>query len=130
MKPLAIWLGVFVVVVGGFFFGYDRFRAANPDRVFVLVDSSFQMEQDWRSVQGTLDDLDDRRYAEFALATEKEPIHGWRNRLSLGAVAPYAPRELTGISYPEMSEATELVLVTNAAESELVGFENWEIVRP
>lgn len=130
MKPLAIWLGVFVIVIGGFFFGYDRFRDANPDRVFVLVDSSFGMEPDWRSVQGVLDQLDDRRYTEFALATEKESIHGWRSRLSLGAVAPYAPRDLTDIDYPEIDEATELILVTNAAESELTGFEAWEIVRP
>jgi hypothetical protein len=130
VKPLAIWFGVFVVVVGGFFFGYDRVREANPDMVFVVVDSSFPMEQDWRSVQGVLDGLDDRRYAEFALATEKESIHGWRSRLSLGAVAPYAPRDLTGIDYPEMDEATELVLVTNAPDSELAGFDTWEIVRP
>ncbi len=133
MKALAIWLGIVVVVIGTFSVGYHLWRNSNPDRVLVVVDSSFPMEEVWRQVPGELDDIDNRRYAEFALVTEKEAIHSWSDSLDLGDVTPYAPRDFTafteGDSYPEFDEATEVILITDAAPSEVEGIADWKVVQ-
>ena len=81
MKPLAIWLAVVAVVFGG----YALITSATRDttQVFVVVDSSFQMRPVWTDVQLELDRIDDEDHAEFALATEKGPVHSWQPELTL-----------------------------------------------
>ncbi len=132
MKALAIWLGIVVVVIGTFSVGYHFWRDSNPDRVLVVVDSSFSMEEVWRQVPAELDDIDDRRYAEFALVTEKEAIHSWSDTLDLGDVTPYAPRSFTafteGDPYPEFEEASEVILMTNADPAEVEDIADWKVV--
>ena len=132
MKPLAIWFGIFALVFGAFAIGYHLQRESDPDQVLVVVDSSFDMESVWGRIPGELDALDDERYAEFALATEKQTIHTWDDELRLGTVTPFAPRDfsaLTNGEIDEVSEASELILVTNAPESETEGLDGWRIVR-
>ncbi len=133
MKALAIWLALVVVVIGTFSVGYHFWRNSNPDMVLVVVDSSFPMEEVWRLVPAELDDLDNRRYAEFALVTEKEAIHSWSDSLDLGEVTPYAPRSFSAFSqgdpYPEFEEASEIILVTNADAADVEGIADWKIVR-
>jgi hypothetical protein len=136
VKPFAIWLAGFVIVVGGLAFGYHLVRQGNPDRVFVVVDGSFEMQREWDGIPDLLDELDDRRYAEFALATEKpsDRGHTWQDTLNLGQVQPYGPRDLAclvdPVCYADIIDATELLLVTNAPDTELEGLDGWTVIRP
>ncbi len=134
MKPLAIWLSAFLVIVGGLAVGYHFVRQANPEQVFVLIDSSFEMEREWSRLPGVLADLEGDRYAEFALFTEKQRVHGWASALTLdNSISAWGPRDLTGIdssTYPELGDASKRVLISNAPDSELAGFSDWTILRP
>jgi hypothetical protein len=65
-----------VVVFGVFAFLANTVR--ETDEVFVLVDSSFAMQDVWTRVAVELDRIDDDRYSEFALATEKSPVQSDR----------------------------------------------------
>ena len=60
-------------------------------------------------------------------------MHSWASRLSLGKLAPYAPRDfaaLEGGSFPELDEASEVFFITNAPAGETADFGGWTIVRP
>lgn len=127
MKPLAIFIAGVLVVFGLFAVVLNMVRST--ERVFVVVDSSFPMSAVWSQVPGVLDDIDDGSYSEFALATEKELIHGWQDRLDLGAATPFAPCEFGDIeSYTEVGEADELILVTTDASCPTGQFTSWQIV--
>jgi hypothetical protein len=111
VKALAFWLAGFVVVFGGLALIIDAVRAT--ERVFVVVDSSFPMTGVWDQVANELDRLDDERYTEYALATEKNLIHTWAPDLDLAGVNPFAPCDFDEIEdYPEVEEADTLILIT------------------
>lgn len=127
MKPLAIWVAVVAVVLGGYAVVTSLLQ--DTSRVFVVVDSSFPMAEVWSQVPGELDDLDDEDHAEFALVTEKRPIHSWQSELALGGVEPFAPCTFDGIAdHPEVADADELVLVTTAASCDTSALTGWRIV--
>jgi len=42
-------------------------------------------------VPATLATLQQRRYTQFSLITDKAKIHAWQPQLALGALQPYAP---------------------------------------
>lgn len=131
MKPLAIWFGIFALVFGAFAVGYHFLREGDPDQVLVVVDSSFEMEAVWRQVPDELDALDDERYSEYALATEKQLVHSWAPELRLGSVTPFAPRDfssLTNGEIDEVDEASERILITNAPDDQTNGLDGWQIV--
>src|SRR6478735_7159012 len=116
MKPLAIWLAVVAVVFGG----YALITSATRDttQVFVVVDSSFQMRPVWTDVQLELDRIDDEDHAEFALATEKGPVHSWQPELTLVGVDAFAPCTFDGIDQsPEATAADERILITTSANT-------------
>ena len=73
MKPLLIWLAIVAVIFGAYALITSAVR--DTTQVFVVVDSSFQMRAVWSDVQLELDQIDDQEHAEFALATEKGPVH-------------------------------------------------------
>ena len=128
LRPLVIWLVAILAafaVLGGI---YHAYLTASPTRVFVVVDSSNPMNSVWSQVPDALDDISGRRYAEFSLATEKERVHGWSSTLDLGSPSAYAPRNLQ-FSYPEIEEADEIYLITNADSSETAHLVGWNIVR-
>jgi len=131
MKALGIWLVAWAIVFGAIGAGYHMVRQSSPNRIFVVVDSSFAMDPVWRDVTGILDDLDNEQYTEFALATDKGPEHGWQGELELSpGLSPWAPRDLSGITaHPEIDEAAELILITNADASETAGLTGWRIIR-
>ncbi len=130
MKTLIIWLattiGLFALAGGG----YTYYLQENPKRVLVVLDSSNPMRGEWKKVRAALDKLDDQRHAEFALITEKNRVHGWATRLSLGKVNAYAPRNLGRIDttkYTEFEQATVVYFVTNAEPNTLPAtFFDWK----
>jgi hypothetical protein len=129
VKPLAIWIAVVAAVFGGFALVTNLTR--DTERVFVVVDSSFQMQPVWSDVRRELDRIDDADYSEFALATEKDPIHSWQAELELVGVEPFAPCTFDGIDQSaEAAEADERILITTSANtcdtSALVG---WQIIQ-
>lgn len=134
MKAFFSWLAVTLVSFGGLAGGYHLVLEGDPDRVLVVVDSSFAMKADWSRIPAVLDRLDDRRYARFALATEKGPVHGYRRYLDAARLRPYAPRDFARLgeldAAPELAGAEERILVTNATASETANLKGWRIVRP
>lgn len=127
MKAFAFWLAGFVVVFGGVALIINAVRTT--DRLLVVVDSSFPMTQVWDRVPRELDRLDDERFTEFALATEKSLIHTWGPRLDLGGVNPFAPCGFDEIEdYPEVEEADELILITTSGSCDTDGLtEAWNV---
>lgn len=127
MKALAYWLAGFVIVFGGLALIINAVR--ETERVFVVVDSSFPMTQVWDQVAGELDRLDDQRFTEFALATEKEVIHTWASTLDPAGIDPFAPCDFDEIeTYSEIAEADRLVLITTSGSCDTGGLtEEWNI---
>lgn len=128
MRPFAIWLAAFVVLFGAFAFVTNNVRGT--DDVFVLVDSSFDMRDVWTRVPGELDRIDDERYSEFALATEKSIVHGYQERLRIGDVVPFAPCDNEQLTrYPQIEAADHLVMITTEGSCLTEGLEgDWEII--
>jgi hypothetical protein len=129
VKPLAIWIAVVAVVFGGY--ALITRNARDTEQVFVVVDSSFQMQPVWSDVRRELDRIDDAEYSEFALSTEKEFIHSWQPELGLVGVEPFAPCDFEGVDQStEAAEADQRILISTATNtcdtSALVG---WKIIQ-
>lgn len=130
MKPFLQWLAVAFISFGSLGFGYHTYLEANPFRVAVIVDSSHSMQAWWPKVLALLDDLDDRRYTEFSLFSEKSRVHGWQSTLRPGDLLPYAPRDFSKLAaISEIGQAKEVFFLTNASENEVSAFNNWKILR-
>jgi hypothetical protein len=127
VKPLAVWVIGFLVVFGVFALVVNIVR--DTGRVFVVVDSSFQMERVWSQVPERLDEIDDQRFSEFALATEKTMVHSWSDQLRLGAVTAFAPCGFDDVAaYGEIDEADDLILITTPASCASELFADWKII--
>jgi hypothetical protein len=128
VKPLLIWLAVVAVVFGG----YALITAAvrETTQVFVVVDSSFQMRPVWTDVQLELDRIDDEDHAEFALATEKGPVHSWQSELVLVGVEAFAPCTFEGIDLSaEAVEADERILITTSDNAcPTTALAGWDVI--
>ncbi len=131
MKPLAIW-AVGVVAAFGVLTGITV-ATRETEQVLVVVDTSFQMGDVLSRVPGELDRIDDREYAEFALATvsrRSDVVHGYQPELELGRVEAIGPCEFddVGIS-PAASTADERILITTSAnECSLDDLDGWTII--
>ena len=129
MKAFAIWLVGFVVAFG-LYAGIDHaVRSSDPERVLVVVDSSFAMRGVWGQIPRTLDAIDDGRYSEYALITEKRTIQGWGDRLTLGAVDPFAPCGFDAVaSNPLVAEADRVIVITTSGSCPTDTLpSNWEV---
>ena len=127
MKPFAIFVAGLVIVFGTFAVVTSIVR--DTGRVFVVVDSSFPMVEVWSQIPGTLDDIDNRRFSEFALATEKELVHSWRDSLQLGSTTPFAPCDFSEVdAYGEIGEADDLVLITTDSSCPTDAFATWTVI--
>ena len=127
VKALAIWIAIVGVVFGAFAFATALLR--DTTRVFVVVDSSFQMTAVWSEVPHELDEIDDPEHAEFALATEKNGIRGWQSSLILSGVDPFAPCTFDKISaHSEVAEADELILITAGSSCDTSQLSDWRII--
>ncbi|MEN8113336.1 MAG: hypothetical protein ABFS21_03015 [Actinomycetota bacterium] len=127
MKPFLIFVAGLVVVFGAFAVITNLIR--DTERVFVVVDSSFPMTEVWSQVPGALSDIDDQRFSEFALATEKELVHTWSDSLQLGSTTPFAPCDFSEVSaYSEIGEADDLVLITTSSSCSTEAFATWRVI--
>lgn len=134
MRAFAIWLLLTLAAFGGLGGTYHLALGRDPHRVLVVVDSSFAMKPDWHLVSEILDRIEKRRYARFALATEKGPVHGFATHLENGHLTPYAPRDFSRLgaleNAPELAGAQEFILITNAPPDETASLDGWTIIRP
>lgn len=132
MKAFAIWLAMTLIAFLGLSGGYHVALTVDPHKVLVVVDSSFAMRPDWHRVRGILNRIEDRRYAQFSLATEKGPVHGYRPRLDSSRLTPYAPRDFSRLPHalPEAANASEIILITNAPARQTDSFDGWTVIRP
>lgn len=113
MKAFVVWLAGFVLLFGGYSGATHLVRGRDPERVFVIVDSSFPMRSVWSQVPDVLDQIDDGRYSEYALATEKGPVHGWQHQLTLGATDAFAPCSFDRVTeFSLITQADRVVLIT------------------
>ena len=127
MKPLLIFLAGLVLVFGALALAISLSR--ETERVFVVVDSSFSMGEVWQQVPGELDSIDDQSYSEFALATEKDLIHSWQERLRFRDTTTYAPCDFSGIeAYDEASEAGERILITTSSSCPTDALASWTVI--
>ena len=127
MKPLAFWVIGLAIALGAFVVIVNLVR--ETDRVLVVVDSSFPMTEVWNKVPAELDEIDDQRYSEFALATEKSLVHSWSQELRLGAVTAFAPCDFAEIAtYAEVADADELILITTSTSCTTEAFSDWTII--
>ena len=128
MRPLAIWLVVVVAVFAGLAVAASLWPEDEAKQVFVVVDSSFAMREVWDQVDDELDRIDDRDNATFALATEKDFIHGFQDQLRLGAISAFAPCDFAEIeTYTQMAEADDLILITTGGSCDTTALVDWEI---
>ena len=127
MKPLAFWVIGLAIALGAFVVIVNLVR--ETDRVLVVVDSSFPMTEVWNKVPAELDEIDDQRYSEFALATEKSLVHSWSQELRLGAVTAFAPCDFAEIAtYAQVADADELILITTSMSCSTEAFSDWTII--
>lgn len=131
MKPLAIW-AVGVVAAFGALTGVTV-ATRETEQVLVVVDTSFQMQPVLNRVPSELDRIDDREYAEFALATVSrrvEVVHDFQAEFAFGNVEAFAPCDFAEVAtLPEASTADERILITTSAnECPLDDLDGWTIV--
>lgn len=131
MKPLVIW-AIGVVTAFGALTGIT-IATRETEQVLVVVDTSFQMGDVLRRVPGELDRIDDREYAEFALATvsrSSDVVHGYQPELELGRVEAVGPCEFDDVSIsPAASAADERILITTSTnECSLDDLDGWTII--
>lgn len=133
MKAFLKWLILALIIFGGVSSGYHFYLESNPRRILVILDSSFPMGQVWEKIPGVLEGLEGKRYAKYALASDKGLIHGWMDGLRPGRTVPYAPRNLKDmekrLALNEIKEASEIYLVTNAISDELPAAKGWKVIR-
>ena len=69
-----------------------------------------------------LEKLGGKRYAEFALLTDKVKVHGWQETLEAPKdLTFYGPRDLAAFGdaakYPELAQSDSVVVVTSARDT-------------
>ena len=133
MKAFVAWLAITLGVLGAFVTGYHFYLEYSPRKMLVVLDSSSPMMAAWDQIPSVLRQLEQQRYSEFALVTEKRSVHGWSEGFDLGNLRPFAPRNFSKLvnqhRYPELDEAEEVVFVTTAEEVVTEQFDQWTIIR-
>ncbi len=133
MKPIFAWFLVATLTLGGLGGGYHYYLSQNPKKIALVVDSSYPMKAVWNQIPRLLDQLDDQRYASYALYSEKRKIHDWATSLSAPKKLPYAPRDFSKLAEgqwtADLDQATRRILVTNASVDETSSLDGWEVIR-
>jgi hypothetical protein len=117
LKPFLQWLAIAVASFGALGGGTHAYLSAHPERIVVVLDTSFPMQASWAEASAAIQALRERPYTEFSLYTEKGIVHGWQPTLALRSIMPYAPRDWSKLDIVrgsrEVGEATEVILITN-----------------
>lgn len=146
MKTFSVWLVITLVVFGASSGGYHVYLTKSPRKVLVAVDSSGSMKAVWNQVPQSLKMIaGQQRYVIFSLVTEKSrvptkenpnpalSVPSWSSELQLGTIIPYLPRDfakLTGnAQYPEVAEAQQKYLITDAEGAQSQNWKGWTIIR-
>jgi hypothetical protein len=133
MTRFVLWLVLALVAFGGSAGGYHVYLTEHPRRVAVVVDTSYPMQSVWGRVPRILDELDEARYTEYALASDKRLIRSWSPTLHLALGQPYGPRDFSRLAdpaaIPELAAADQVVFITNAPAAETETLPNWRILR-
>ncbi len=131
MKQFVLWLVLVIVIFGAVYGTYHVYLTRHPRKIIVAIDSSYAMQPVWPKISDVLNELNQKPYAQFCLITDKTKIHSWQSKLTIDRIMPYAPRNLANVNsekYPEMNEATQKYLLTNATKNELTSFSHWQII--
>ncbi len=130
MKSLAIW-ATGVLVAFAALAGVTT-ATRDTEQVFVVVDTSFAMKGKEERVLTELDRIDDRDYAEFALATvarRSGAVHGYEAELDWVDAEAVGPCSFEDIeAYPEASSADERILVTSVESCPTSELDGWTII--
>ena len=130
------WSAVAIAVYGAVGAYLHRAFTREPVSVLVAVDASNPMRKDWSSVKSRLQHLAaTARYTQFSLATDKGCVHGWSERLDLGATTPYGPRHIARLARtdhcPGSGDANRRIVLTNAEEGDdFFGQAGYVLIRP
>ncbi|MCB1907667.1 MAG: hypothetical protein KDH15_09880 [Rhodocyclaceae bacterium] len=134
MGPLTRWLLLAIAAFGALAGGYHAYLQHSPRKVLVLIDTSFPMRDALPRLPAILRSLEGRRYTVYAMETDKAPIHDFSDHLRPGRVDAYAPRNLGALkdraATAPFDQADEVVLISNAAPSELNVPGNWRVLQP
>ncbi|NKC13160.1 MAG: hypothetical protein GKR94_13455 [Gammaproteobacteria bacterium] len=132
MKSLLIWLAIATVTCTTGAGAYHGYLEASPRLVLIVLDSSYEMRAQLNAGKRLAEQLGTKRYARFALYSEKARVHGWTDKISAARLSSYGPRSLQGLISgqlgPEFSEADELHLITNAPATALAELDSAWIV--
>ena len=124
-----MWLVIAVAGYGGLGGGYHFYLSSSPNRIAIVVDSSFNMRSVWGDVPKLVERVSREKYAEYAVMSEKRVVHTWRDTPSLGNLSPYAPLSLDKVAgFDPIDEADQVIFITNASSDKLKGVD-WDIVR-
>lgn len=132
MKAFFVWIGISLAAFACAAVGYHVHLGENPRRTLVAIDDSHEMRKVWSQIPPMLDRLDETRYTQYALVTTKAKVHGWQPTLKLGAITPFAPRNLARLTgdarFADIDDADRLVLLTNAPAPALDALTDFEII--
>jgi hypothetical protein len=130
----ATWLIIAVVALGSTGLAMKNQLTSDPQRVIIIVDSSFEAGKDWEFLTAELRRIGQRPYTRFKVLTEKTLAGDWQQEAKLNSVTPFAPRSWTEVqsALPSMVKSSdEVIVLTNAqdlpAEFRLDGV---RVVRP
>ena len=133
MRPLFFWLLAailgFSILTGSYHFQLLE----HPRQLLVIVDASQPMAADWQAIEPMLNQLNQRRYTVFSLATEKDLVHDWSSYLALGLTRPRAGRDFSRLrsrTHLDLDSNPEVLFITNAEPLLTAEFSDWHIVRP
>ena len=122
MRRFGAWLGVALLVYGGFWAAHHTLYTANPRKILVGIDTSAQMDGSARELRNAIAAVGDERYAVFSLVVDKgRRIHSWAADLQLDQTPVfYGERQFDAFTdanaMPEIDEADTLVLISNAQD--------------
>ena len=129
-----IWLVIAAMALGSTGLAMRNQLAADPRRVIIVVDSSFEAAKDWEFITAQLERIGSKPYTKYKVLTEKTLAGDWLNKAKLDSVSPFAPRNWSEVisALPAMLGSSDKVIVLTNANDLPAPFRQSgiEIVRP
>jgi len=97
------------------------YLSANPRKVAIIIDTSFEMERYESTIYSKVDTICSTRYAEFALLTDKSLIFSWTaSPRPVRSLKFYGPDDFSLIAsgtHTELAEADTVILISRSAKA-------------